>query len=93
VIWQGEIDLARIDDPYDPEFIHLDAEWPNPSGSPHIGNFAVNPWTGDAFDADGCKRLSTPLIRKMQKAIRKRSALSAKEYGALRAKKPGCSVD
>jgi hypothetical protein len=88
-----EVDISRVDNPYDVQFYYFEASWPNPAGSPHLGNFAVNPWTGDVFNADGCERLTSPSLKKLQDAIRKRSRLTREEYVRLRAKKPICGKD
>ena len=49
------------------------AWWPNPHGSPVLGYYAVNPWTGDVWDVMGCKRISSPAIQAEQRSILKRS--------------------
>ena len=76
-----KVDVSRVNNPYDPEYIYFEATWPNPVGSPHLGNFAVNPWTGDVYNADSCKLLTSPSLRKRQENIRKR--LQICESGTL----------
>jgi len=73
----------------DPDFYFFAATWPNPVGSPVIGYYAVNPATGDVWDI-GCRRLTTPLLRKRQNEIHRQFGFSEKEYRVLRDKKPIC---
>lgn len=73
----------------DPDFYFFAASWPNPVGSPMIGYFAVNPWTGDVWDG-GCRRLKSPSLKKHQASIRKRFRFNKKNYQKLRAKTPIC---
>src|SRR5580658_2362179 len=54
--------------------------------------FAVNPWTGDVWDAIGCSRIKSPGLDREQESILKRSHLSADKRKALSEKSPGCSV-
>ncbi len=55
--------------------------------------FAVNPWTGDVWDAMGCKRITTQEIQKEQEAIWKRSGIPSEAREALRNKSPAdCSA-
>jgi hypothetical protein len=87
------IELYRMDNSsYDPDFFYFYAFGPNPAASPHLGNFAVNPWTGDVFDSDSCERLTSQSLKKLQQHIRKRSRLSGKEYSEASARKPSCGV-
>src|SRR5580658_1041752 len=58
---------------YAPEFLAFEAMWPNPNGSTLIGYFAVNPWTGDVWETNGCYRISSAAMKKTQAAIWKRS--------------------
>jgi len=73
-----------------PEFYFFQAVRYNPGGSASLGHYAVNQWTGDVWDAMGCKRLTSPSVRRFQNAIRKRSGLPAEEYKRLRGKTPAC---
>lgn len=73
----------------DPDFYFFAASWANPVGSPIIGYFAVNPWTGDVWDS-GCRRLKSPSLRKLQESIRKPLRLNKKMYKELHAKMPIC---
>jgi len=46
--------------------------------------FAVNPWTGDVWEAMGCYRITSPAIDKEQKAILARSKFSSQVLTSLR---------
>ena len=86
----GPVTLSENQRPFDPDFYYFAATWPNPTGSPVAGHYAVNPWTGDVWDADGCKRLESPSLSKLQDAVRKKSGLGRSVYSKLRAKRPLC---
>ena len=55
-----------------------------------VGYFAVNPWTGDVWDVDGCRRLDSDALRKRREAIRRKSGIPKAAYARLRDKKPLC---
>ena len=74
----------------DPEFYVFGATWPNPTGSPMIGYFAVNPWTGDVWDFNACKHLESRSLKKLQDGIRKKSGIGRSMYLKLRTKSPLC---
>lgn len=84
------VTLTEAPRPLDPDFYYFGATWPNPSGSPVIGYFAVNPWTGDVWDANGCTRYTSKELNVAQKAIRKRSRIEGQDYSRLRARRPLC---
>jgi hypothetical protein len=85
--------LTNSPRPFDPDFYFLAATWPNPTGSPIIGYFAVNPWTGDVWNSAGCEHVTSRPLEKLQQVIRKRSHLKKEEYARLGAKKPMCGMD
>jgi hypothetical protein len=87
------IDVATVENQYDRDFLYFEATWPNPGGSPHLGNFAVNPWTGDVFNADNCKLRTTSTIRKLQQDIKKRLSLKQRDYAKFRARRPICAAE
>jgi hypothetical protein len=86
--------------PYDwaPEFYTFQAWRPGVESSNGVGvlqtyYFAVNPWTGDVWDAMACRRITSPTIEKEQEAIWKRSQLSVDVREAIRKKSPAdCSA-
>jgi hypothetical protein len=78
---------------FDDGFYEFAALSDNPVASPNVGRFAVNPWTGDVWDAAGfCERLTSPSLEMRQQAIRERFEFAADEYADLRAKKPVCDA-
>ena len=87
-----EVNISRVDNRYDRDFIYFEATWPNPAGSQHLGNFAVNPWTGTVYDADSCEVVTSASLKKLQDSIRKRLNLRQGEYAKLQAKKPICEA-
>jgi hypothetical protein len=78
---------------FDPDFYFFAATWPNPNGSPIIGYFAVNPWTGDVWNSAGCEHFTSKALAKLQQGIRARLQVSRAEFVKLRAKKPMCGTD
>jgi hypothetical protein len=86
-------DLINSPRSFDPDFFFFAATWANSSGSPIIGYFAVNPWTGDVWNSAGCEHLSSKRLERLQQDIRKRFHFSSEDYAKLRAKKPMCGTD
>ncbi len=77
-----------------PPFFVYNGVRPPPAESGSFGFFAVNPWTGDVWALWGCKRLSTPALRKSQAEIRQRfTADELKQYPKLRRLQPRCITD
>jgi hypothetical protein len=78
---------------YDKEFIYfsayVDAETSSVA-SPNLGSYAVNPWTGDVFNSDTCKRVESKMLKNSQSEIRTRFHFPTKEYRDFRQKKPVC---
>lgn len=81
-----------------PEFYTFQA-WrpgiPDPQGVGVLEThyLAVNPWTGDVWDAMGCERITSPAFAKEQDAIWRRSKLPNDVRLAIRDKAPAdCSV-
>lgn len=73
-------------------FITFDLIGGGEAGS--AGFFSVNPWTGDVWALWGCKKLTTPRLRKFQAKIRQRfDADELKHYKELRSLKPMCISD
>src|SRR5580658_1182521 len=83
-----KIEPFRYD--YAPDFYAFMAWWPNPGGSPLLGYYAVNRWTGDVWDVMGCKRISSPAIRREQESIWRRSRLAPEARGTIQETSPAC---
>ena len=71
----GRVDLTESPRPFDRDFLYFAATWPNPSGSPMIGYYAVNPWTGDVWDVNACKLYEVGNLKKRWDDVRKRSSI------------------
>jgi RHS repeat-associated protein len=75
-----------------PDFITLQAEVPHPDvGKIEMRYFAVNPWTGDVWDAMGCARITSPTIKRKQDEIWKSSKLPDEARQVLQARAPACT--
>lgn len=54
---------------------------------------SVNPWTGDVWDAIGCRTITSPVIQKEQESIWRRSRLPSDAREPLQDKSPAsCSL-
>jgi len=82
-------DVSETEKSPDPAFYFFQATWPNPKGSPVIGYFAVNPWTGDVWDFGACRRLDSRSLRKLQEEARKLAGITTVNED-LRDKRPLC---
>lgn len=83
--------IETIRNPDAPDFYAFQAAWYNPKGPALILYFALNPETGDVWDAVMCRRITSSAIRKEQELIRGRLKISAQAWKSLTAKSPGCS--
>jgi hypothetical protein len=54
----------------------------------HIYYLSVNPWTGDVWDAAACSRITTPELKKEQRAIWRQSSIPLKARKALQHRLP-----
>jgi hypothetical protein len=62
-----------------------------PKGSVVVGNYAVDPFTGDVFSAvASCDELHTKKLQALQEEIRAALHLSKAEYQRLKTKGPLC---
>jgi len=72
-----------------PEFYTFTVWRHNPAAGLVITYYlAVNPWTGDVWDAMACKRITTPEIQGEQEAIWKRSGIPSEARDTIRNKSP-----
>lgn len=85
------IGLDPLKNPNFPDFYFFEAQWDNPNGSPIAGHFAVDPKTGDVWDAAVCREYVSTDLRKLQRTIRKKISLSETQYHKLRRPGPMCS--
>lgn len=75
-----------------PDFITLQAEVPHPDvGKIEMRYFAVNPWTGDVWDATACARITSATIKRAQDEIWKSSNLPDEARPVLEARTPACT--
>ena len=88
-----QVEVSSVENRYDSSFMYFEATWPNPVGSPHLGNYAVNPLTGDVYNADGCELLQSPALKKLQARIRKRLPNKGEEYSKAKGRKPICGSE
>ena len=84
--------VEPVEDRYFPQFLFFDVYWPNPTGSPHIGMWAVEPKTADLFSALGCAEYRTRAVSRVQERLRKRLGLTAAEHKALKQRPPMCEI-
>jgi hypothetical protein len=90
--------IESYDDYWAPEFYAFMAYYPGPQSADGTGvlqttYLAVNPWTGDVWDATECRTITSPTILKEQESIWSRSGLPADASVALHDKSPAsCSL-
>ncbi len=91
---ENSITLMLLRNKYDLDFYYFYATATHPNGfaSPHLANFAVNPWTGDVWDSDSCERITSTNLKKQQDIIRQRFGFAKDRYASLKAKTPLCDV-
>jgi hypothetical protein len=62
-----------------------------PKGSAVVGNYSVDPYTGDVFSAvASCDEIHTQTLQDLQRRIRASLHLSKSEYHRLKTKGPLC---
>src|ERR1017187_1844778 len=73
-------------------FIYFTVTWAAPAeSSVVVGNYAVDPYTGDVWSAAiSCDELTTPSLHRLQKRVRAELGLSASDYRKVKAHGPLC---
>ena len=71
-----------------PDFYEFGVTWDNTSGSVIVGFFAVSRATGDVWKLVVCRRVESPKLKHLQRAIRKRISMGRKEFVGLTDKAP-----
>jgi len=81
-----------FDDPNTSKFLFFTVYWAGtPNGSVVVGNYAVDPNTGDVFSATmSCKEEQNRNLRALQTRIRASLHLPQSEYQRLKTKGPLC---
>ena len=85
--------VSVIRNEYFPQNFFYYGTWANPTGSPHIGTWAVDPKTADVWDANACAEYRPARVVKLQQTLRKRIGLSEKEYKKAKGRPPMCEPD
>jgi len=84
------VEVWQLKDSYDQSFLYFEAYWPNPTGSGNLGSYAVNPWTAEVWHADGCRRVISAELKRIQGDIRKRLGLTKQKHLILDRRPPLC---
>jgi hypothetical protein len=79
-------------DPNTSKFLFFTVSWEGTSnGSVVVGNYAVDPYTGDVFSATvGCEEEKNRGLEALQKRVRGELHLADAEYQKLKSKGPLC---
>lgn len=79
-------------DPNTTKFLFFTVTWAGtPNGSVVVGNYAVDPHTGDVFSATiGCEEEKNKSLEALQRRVRATLHLSDAEYRKLKTKGPLC---
>jgi len=73
-----------------PDFQFYQALWDHPHGTFYI-HYAVDRKTGEVWGVDSCESLTSPSLKKLQKAIRNRIGLTVDEFRKVRRRGPYCN--
>ena len=86
------VGAEQYDDPHSPKFVFFTVFWEGtPKDSVVVGNYAVDPYTGDVFSATmSCKEEKAKSLQALQTSIRATLHLSQSEYQRLKTKGPLC---
>jgi hypothetical protein len=87
-----KVGAEQYDDPNSTKFLFFTVFWEGtPKGSVVVGNYAVDPYTGDVFSATiGCEEEKNKNLQTLQTRIRTTLHLSRAEYQRLKTKGPLC---
>jgi hypothetical protein len=87
-----KVGAEQYDDPNSSRFVFFTVFWEGtPKGSVVVGNYAVDPYTGDVFSATiGCEEKKNKKLQALQRQIRATLHLSQSEYQRLKTKGPLC---
>lgn len=87
-----KVEAEQFDAPYASKFLFFTVSWEGtPKGTVVVGNYAVDPFTGDVFSAViECKMEKNKRLLTLQKQIRASLHLSQSEYKRLKTKGPLC---
>lgn len=85
-------EAEQFDTPTASKFLFFTVSWEGtPKGSVVVGNYAVDPYTGDVFSAViECKEEKNKRLLALQRQIRATLHLSQSEYQRLKTKGPLC---
>ena len=85
-------DVETISDKYFTQFLFFEALalHSSPNSSLHIGSWAVDPRTGDLYDASVCAEYRNAAVHSLQQQLRKRIGLSEGDYRKLKQRPPMC---
>lgn len=86
------VEAEPYDAPGGSRFLFFTVAWEGkPSGSVVVGNYAVDPYTGDVFSATiGCYEERNKGLEALQSQIRSKLHLSQPEYRRLKTMGPLC---
>lgn len=87
-----KLGVEQYDESGSSKFWFFTVTWEGlPKGSVVVGNYAVDPYTGDVFSAvASCDELHTKKLRAVQEQIRAALRLSKAEYQRVKTKGPLC---
>jgi hypothetical protein len=89
-----KVEADHFDDPDNPspKFWTFTVVWEGtPNGSVVVGNYAVDPYTGDVFSATReCDEVKNKRLKRLQAQVRARLHLSQSKYQRLKTKGPLC---
>lgn len=86
------LSAEQYKDPHSSRFLFFTVTWAAKEGqSVVIGNFAVDPYTGDVWNAAAsCDEMQDRALQQLQRRVRKSLGLSEAEYKQLKTRGPLC---
>jgi len=87
-----KVEAEHFDDPHPTRFLIFTVVWKGlPKGSVVAGAYAVDPYTGDVFEANQeCTEVKNKRLEAIQAQVRAKLHLSQSEYQRLKTKGPLC---
>jgi hypothetical protein len=87
-----KLEAEQYDAPDSSKFLFFTVTWEGrPKGSVVVGNYAVDPYTGDVFSATiGCYEEKNKRLQALQAQVRATLHMSQSEYQRLKTRGPLC---
>jgi hypothetical protein len=82
--------IESATNPLFPDFYFFDVNWNNPNGSVVVGHYAIDRKTGDVWSSVVCREFTSPALKRLQEAVRRRIGIDKGAYRKLKRPGPMC---